>query len=92
MTNVIPLALQRLRKEVEQAKRVLSSSPQVNIEIENFQDGQPLVHTLSRAKFEELNIDLFKKTLGPVKQVRLALGCDCSWVLRGAPGCFGVLR
>jgi len=62
-------AVQKLRKEVEQAKRILSSSHQTSIEIENFQDGQDLVQTLTRAKFEELNADLFKKTLGPVQKV-----------------------
>jgi molecular chaperone DnaK (HSP70) len=62
-------AIQKLRREVEQAKRILSTSHQTSIEIENFHEGQDLVQTLTRAKFEELNADLFKKTLGPVQKV-----------------------
>ena len=39
------------------------------IEIESFHDGNDFSETLTRAKFEELNNDLFKKTLKPVEQV-----------------------
>ena len=62
-------AVQKLRREVEQAKRILSSAHQASITIENFADGKDLEETLTRAKFEELNNDLFKKTLGPVQKV-----------------------
>jgi heat shock protein 5 len=62
-------ALQKLKREVEQAKRILSTSHQTSIEIDNFHDGQDFAQTLTRAKFEELNMDLFKKTLGPVQKV-----------------------
>lgn len=62
-------AMQKLRREVELAKRALSSTHQVTLEIEALIDGQDLSETLTRARFEELNSDLFKKTLGPVKQV-----------------------
>jgi heat shock protein 5 len=62
-------AIQKLRREVEQAKRILSTSHQTSIEIENFHEGEDLVQSLTRAKFEELNADLFKKTLGPVQKV-----------------------
>jgi heat shock protein 5 len=62
-------AIQKLKREVENAKRALSSTHQVTIEIEAFYDGEDLNETLSRAKFEDLNNDLFKKTLAPVKQV-----------------------
>jgi len=62
-------AVQKLRKEVEQAKRILSNSHQTNIEIDNFHEGKELIQSLTRAKFEELNIDLFKKTLVPVQKV-----------------------
>jgi len=61
--------LQKLRREVERAKKVLSSQTQTRIEIESFHGGQDLAETLTRARFEELNIDLFKKTLGPVERV-----------------------
>lgn len=58
---------QKLKREVEKAKRALSSTHEVKIEIENFFDGADFSETLTRAKFEELNNDLFKKTLGPVQ-------------------------
>jgi len=62
-------ALQKLRKEVERVKRALSSQHQARLEIENLADGFDLSETLTRARFEELNADLFKKTLGPVSKV-----------------------
>merc|ERR1711968_119982 len=62
-------ALQKLRKEVERVKRALSSQHQARLEIENLADGFDLSETLTRARFEELNADLFKKTLGPVGKV-----------------------
>jgi len=62
-------ALQELRKEVERVKRALSSQHQARLEIENLADGYDLSETLTRARFEELNADLFKKTLGPVSKV-----------------------
>ncbi|EGC39435.1 hypothetical protein DICPUDRAFT_52641 [Dictyostelium purpureum] len=62
-------SLQKLRRQAENAKRALSTSHQTTIEIENFYDGKDLIETLTRAKFEELNMDLFKKTLEPVRRV-----------------------
>lgn len=62
-------SLQVLRKEVERVKRALSSQQQARLEIEDLAEGFDLSETLTRAKFEELNNDLFKKTLGPVKRV-----------------------
>jgi heat shock protein 5 len=62
-------AVQKLRREVERAKKVLSSQTQVRIEIEAFHGGEDFSETLSRARFEEINIDLFKKTLDPVDKV-----------------------
>merc|ERR1711886_18252 len=62
-------AIQKLRREVEKAKRALSSTHQARIEIEALFDGVDFSETLTRARFEELNNDLFKNTLGPVKQV-----------------------
>lgn len=59
----------KLKREVEKAKRTLSSQMSTRIEIEAFHDGKDFGETLTRAKFEELNIDLFKKTLKPVEQV-----------------------
>jgi endoplasmic reticulum chaperone BiP len=62
-------ALGKLRREAEKAKRALSSQNQVRIEIESLFEGQDFSETLTRARFEELNSDLFRKTLKPVEQV-----------------------
>merc|ERR1719266_1765562 len=62
-------ALQKLRKEVERVKRALSTQQQARLEIEDLADGFDFSETLTRARFEELNNDLFKKTLGPVGRV-----------------------
>merc|ERR1711972_733113 len=51
------------------AKRALSSTHQARGEIEALFDGIDFSETLTRARFEEINSDLFKNTLGPVKQV-----------------------
>jgi heat shock protein 5 len=61
--------LQKLRREVEKAKCTLSSSFQAVIEIDNFFDGTDFKETLTRARFEELNADLFRSTLKPIDQV-----------------------
>ncbi|CAN4111082.1 unnamed protein product [Withania somnifera] len=61
-------ALGKLRKECERAKRALSNQHQVRIEIESLFDGIDFSEPLTRARFEELNMDLFKKTMGPVKK------------------------
>jgi len=62
-------SIQKLRREVERAKRALSNTHQQRLEIEGFFDGADLSETITRAKFEELCMDLFKKTLGPVEKV-----------------------
>jgi len=81
-------SLAKLKREVEKAKRALSTVHQVKVEIEGLLDGEDFSETLTRAKyaflvaffavcqlslavnrFEELNADLFKKTLKPVQQV-----------------------
>lgn len=61
-----PRALQKLKAEVEKAKRDLSTVQQVKIYIEGIIDGLDFEETLTRAKFEELCADLFKGTLKPV--------------------------
>jgi endoplasmic reticulum chaperone BiP len=62
-------AKQKLRREVERVKRVLSSQPSARLEIEALFDGIDYSETLTRARFEKLNLDLFKKTLTPVTKV-----------------------
>jgi endoplasmic reticulum chaperone BiP len=62
-------AVQKLRREVEKAKRTLSSQFNTRIEIESFFDGEDFSETLTRARFEEINMDLFRNTLKPVQKV-----------------------
>ena len=62
-------ALQKIRRESERVKRALSTQTQARAEIEALMDGIDFSETLTRARFEELNNDLFKRTLGPVKSV-----------------------
>merc|ERR1712194_380992 len=62
-------AIQKLRREVERAKRQLSTQHQVRVEIEGLFEGKDFSETLTHARFEELCIDLFKKTLTPVQKV-----------------------
>jgi len=62
-------ALQKLRREVEKTKRALSTAHQARVEVESLFEGEDFSETLTRAKFEELNMDLFKSTIKPVKQV-----------------------
>ncbi|CAL8385040.1 endoplasmic reticulum chaperone BiP [Gadus morhua] len=62
-------AVQKLRREVEKAKRTLSAQHQARIEIESFFEGEDFSETLTRAKFEELNMDLFRSTMKPVQKV-----------------------
>merc|ERR1712024_309416 len=62
-------AVQKLRREVEKAKRALSSAHQVRVEVESLFEGEDFTETLTRAKFEELNMDLFRSTMKPVQKV-----------------------
>ena len=62
-------AISKLKREAEKAKRTLSSQMSTRVEIDSFVDGIDFSETLSRAKFEELNIAAFRKTLKPVEQV-----------------------
>ncbi|KAF8971031.1 heat shock protein 70 [Flammula alnicola] len=62
-------AMGKLKKAVENAKRILSTQQSTKIEIESFENGNDFSDTLTRAKFEELNMELFRKTMKPVEQV-----------------------
>ena len=62
-------AMQRLRGACEGLKRSLSTQTSASIELEALKDGIDLRETMSRARFEELNMDLFQKTMKPVEQV-----------------------
>ncbi|KAL0382450.1 UNVERIFIED_CONTAM: Luminal-binding protein 5 [Sesamum calycinum] len=69
-------ALGKLRREAERAKRSLSSQHQVRVEIESLFDGVDFSEPLTRARFEELNNDLFRKTMGPVKKAMEDAGLE----------------
>ncbi|CAL6036222.1 Heat_shock protein 70 [Hexamita inflata] len=62
-------AYARLKREVENAKRILSSQQMTKVEVEAIIDDIDFSETLTRAKFEELNMELFKKTMKPVELV-----------------------
>ena len=62
-------ALARLRKACEAAKRQLSSQPEARVEVDSLTEGFDFSEKITRAKFEELNMDLFKGTLKPVQRV-----------------------
>ncbi|XP_037483545.1 heat shock 70 kDa protein BIP5-like [Triticum dicoccoides] len=63
-------AMQRLLRECERAKRALSDHDQhqVGVELKALLDGVDLSETLTRELFEELNQDLFLKTMAPLNK------------------------
>ena len=62
-------ALGKLRAEVEKAKQILSSQHTTRINIKAFEGGNDFAEMLTRAKFEELNMELFQRTMTSVEQV-----------------------
>ena len=62
-------SLRRLRSSCERAKRTLSSSSQTSIEVDSLYEGNDYFVSITRAKFEELNGDLFRKCIGTVEKV-----------------------
>merc|ERR1719353_826369 len=69
-------ALRRLRTQCERAKRTLSSSTQATIEIDSLFDGIDYSASLSRARFEELCMDYFRNSMGPVEKCMKDSGID----------------
>merc|ERR1712187_514825 len=69
-------AIRRLRTQCERAKRTLSSSTQATIEIDSLFDGIDYSCSLSRARFEELNMDYFRNSMGPVEKCMRDSGID----------------
>ncbi|KAM5554504.1 heat shock 70 kDa protein 4-like [Rosa sericea] len=63
-----PRALRRLRTACERAKRTLSSTAQTTIEIDSLYEGVDFYSSITRARFEELNMDLFRKCMEPVEK------------------------
>eukprot|EP00879_Flechtneria_rotunda_P000338 GHRR01000429.1.p1 GENE.GHRR01000429.1~~GHRR01000429.1.p1 ORF type:complete len:655 (+),score=227.08 GHRR01000429.1:137-2101(+) len=64
-----PRSLRRLRTACERAKRTLSSAAQTSIELDSLYEGIDFYSTITRARFEELCMDLFRKCMDPVEKV-----------------------
>lgn len=71
-------SLRKLRTACERAKRILSSSSRATIDIDSLYRGHDFNYVISRAKFEDLCIDLFRKCLIPVKKVLSDAGLNPS--------------
>lgn len=82
-----PRAVRRLRTACERAKRTLSASTQAHIEIDSLFDGIDYNATITRARFEDLCMDYFRKCMDPVdrvlKDARMAKGSVDEIVLVG---------
>jgi len=62
-------SLRRLRTSCERAKRTLSSTAQTSVEIDSLFEGVDFFTSITRARFEEMNMDLFRKCMEPVEKV-----------------------
>lgn len=62
-------SMSKLKREAKRAKQALSNQPSVFIGIESFYRGHDFSNTLTLAKFKQLTIDLFRKTLELVRHV-----------------------
>lgn len=62
-------ALRRLRTAAERAKRTLSSVTQTTVEVDSLFEGEDFESSITRARFEDINANMFKSTLEPVEQV-----------------------
>lgn len=64
-----PKALRRLKSSCERAKRILSSSSHTSVELDSLMEGNDFYSSITRAKFEDLCMPLFRKTLGYIEKV-----------------------
>ncbi|KAM3141520.1 70-kilodalton heat shock protein [Paramecium bursaria] len=64
-----PRAVRRLRTQCERAKRILSSANQTTIEIDALAENEDFNIVITKAKFEELCIEMFKQCIPPVEKV-----------------------
>ena len=93
-------ALRRLRTACEKAKMILSSATETTVEVDCLYNGIDFFLTITRAKFEELNMDLFKKCIEPVEQcladAKMKKSCVHDIVLTGGssriPSCSSCYR
>lgn len=67
-------ALRRLRTACERAKRTLSSTAQTTIELDSLYDGVDFNTSITRARFEELCVDLFRKSIDTVEKAMIDSG------------------
>ncbi|KAH1115250.1 hypothetical protein J1N35_008628 [Gossypium stocksii] len=67
-TSDNPRALRRLRTTCKTAKRTLSSTTQTTIEIDSLYEGINFYTSVTRARFKELNMDLFRKCVEPTEK------------------------
>lgn len=58
----------RLRTACERSKRTLSSAAQTSIELDSLFEGVDFATSITRARFEELCMDLFRKCMDPVEK------------------------
>ncbi|GER51870.1 heat shock 70 kDa protein, partial [Striga asiatica] len=71
-----PAGLRRLRTACERAKRVLSTNTKTNVDVECLHEGIDFHSSITRAKFEDLNMDLFEKCTEPVESCLRDVGVE----------------
>ena len=71
-------AIHRLHTQCKRAKRTRPSSTQAAVEIDSLFDGIVYSYSSSRALFDELNRDYFRKSMGPVKCCNTAVSIGTS--------------
>jgi len=71
-------SLRKLRTACERAKRTLSMNPQASLEIDSLHEGVDFYTSITRARFEDLCSDLFKKTIDHVAKAIADSGLDKS--------------
>jgi len=64
-----PRAVRRLRTACERAKRTLSSSTQASVEVDQLFEGIDFYTSITRARFEEISMDLLRACLEPLDRV-----------------------
>lgn len=67
--TVNPRSIRRLLTAAERVKRTLSSAVSASIEVDSLYDGIDYHSSISRARFEELCVSIFRKTMDPVEKV-----------------------
>jgi heat shock protein 1/8 len=73
-------SMRRLRTACERAKRTLSSSTVAQIEIDSLYDGVDFNSSITRARFEDINMDYFRKCMEPVEKVMKDAGFSKSQI------------